>query len=80
MLKNNKASVISVTVVDYDSDLETYIIKYELRVKSGIIRRRTVLYNSTSDLTNDERNKPLIERIKQEILMFDKGVKSKRLR
>lgn len=80
MLKNNKATVKSVNVVDYDEDLKAHIIKYELNIKSGIIRRRTILYNTPDDLFNDVNNESLVENIKREIALFNKGIKSKQHR
>ena len=77
MLKNNKATVKSVNVVDYDEDLKAHVIKYELSIKSGIVRRRTILYSTLDDLSNDMSNESLVEDIKREIALFDKGNKSK---
>jgi len=80
MLKNDKASVIAVTIVDYDEDSKSYVVKYELRIKSGVIRRRTALYKQGEGLTKDQENKELVERIKQEIPLFNSGVRNKRWR
>ncbi len=80
MLKNDKASVVSVTIVNYDDHLETYVVKYEVRIKSGVIRRRTALYKPGEGLSRDQENEQLVERIKQEINLFNRGVKNKRWR
>lgn len=80
MLKNDKASVVSVTIVDYDDHLESYVVKYEVLVKSGVMRRRTALYKPGEGLSSDQANERLVERIKQEIPLFDRGVKNKHWR
>ncbi len=80
MLRNDKASIIAVSVLNYDIDFDAHVVKYEILIKSGIIRRRTVLYNCAKDLNKDQENKYLVERIKQEITIFNRGVKNKRQR
>lgn len=78
MLKNNEASIVSVNVLGYDEDLDSYFVQYEVKVKAGVNRRRKTMYSFKEGIDSgpDEKNETLVEKIRQEIGMFNRGVRT----
>lgn len=79
-MDKNKTSIVAVSVVNYDDYLDSYIVKYELKIKSGVIKRRTAFFSYSEGLSKDSDNVDLVNRVKQEVGLFDKGVRPRNWR
>lgn len=76
MLNTNKNTVTSVSITNYDEDLQVYMIKYDLSIRPGVVRRRTAKYSHSEGMSKDSDNEYLVKRVKQEVNLFSIKMKS----